>query len=191
MAPVEVLHLTRHSSNFQVVTRDKTYRKQLQMQRIKEYFYGTTKGELSPYSSLVNFAEVAVRRVGEGNLPLLGRGSQISLTIFARNAGSVIRSPTRLRTPTARNTASKSRSKCCPITLHLSSVTRFYTGRKYDTNTRGRKRSSVGDKLGWVCLCQRSGRGQVEDDGFVAQPGESTKKVSYHGCIEMDGDLRV
>ncbi|TPX65304.1 hypothetical protein SpCBS45565_g05299 [Spizellomyces sp. 'palustris'] len=51
-----------------VVTRDKTYRKQLQMHKIKEYFYGTLKGELSPYSSLVSFADVAVRMVGEGTL---------------------------------------------------------------------------------------------------------------------------
>ncbi|KAI8920096.1 Pre-mRNA cleavage complex II protein Clp1-domain-containing protein [Powellomyces hirtus] len=51
-----------------VVTRDKTYRRHLQMHKIKEYFYGTRKGELSPYSSLVPFSDVAVRRVGEGTL---------------------------------------------------------------------------------------------------------------------------
>ncbi|KAI8589633.1 Pre-mRNA cleavage complex II protein Clp1-domain-containing protein [Geranomyces variabilis] len=51
-----------------VVTRDKVYRRRLQMHKIKEYFYGTPKGELSPYSSLVPFSDVAVRRVGEGTL---------------------------------------------------------------------------------------------------------------------------
>ncbi|KAI9094124.1 Pre-mRNA cleavage complex II protein Clp1-domain-containing protein [Phlyctochytrium arcticum] len=51
-----------------VVTRDRVYRKQLEMSKIKEYFYGTLKGELSPYSSIVPFADVAVRRVGEGTL---------------------------------------------------------------------------------------------------------------------------
>ncbi|KAJ3044466.1 hypothetical protein HDV00_001893 [Rhizophlyctis rosea] len=49
-----------------VVSRDKPYRKQTQQNRIKEYFYGTSKNELSPYNSVVNFADVSVRRIAEG-----------------------------------------------------------------------------------------------------------------------------
>eukprot|EP00158_Paraphelidium_tribonemae_P004142 Partr_v1_DN26594_c1_g1_i5_m3971 putative Required for endonucleolytic cleavage during polyadenylation-dependent pre-mRNA 3'-end formation (By similarity) len=48
-----------------VVTRDKTYRKHMQMQKVREYFYGTPKYDLSPYSSSVPFTEIAVRRIGE------------------------------------------------------------------------------------------------------------------------------
>ncbi|KAI8822629.1 Pre-mRNA cleavage complex II protein Clp1-domain-containing protein [Fimicolochytrium jonesii] len=51
-----------------VVTRDKTFRRHLDMHRIKEYFYGTQKADLSPYSSLVSFSDVAIRKVGEGTL---------------------------------------------------------------------------------------------------------------------------
>ncbi|KAJ3056160.1 hypothetical protein HK097_007884 [Rhizophlyctis rosea] len=51
-----------------VVSRDKAYRKETQQQRIKEYFYGTSKNELSPYNSVVSFADAAIRRIGEGAL---------------------------------------------------------------------------------------------------------------------------
>ncbi|KAJ3091330.1 Cleavage polyadenylation factor subunit clp1, partial [Quaeritorhiza haematococci] len=55
-----------------VVNRDRTYRRQLQNQKIREYFYGTptanNRAELSPYTNVVPFTDVAVRRVGEGTL---------------------------------------------------------------------------------------------------------------------------
>ena len=37
----------------------------MQMQRIREYFYGTPKYELSPFNTSVPFTEIAVRRIGE------------------------------------------------------------------------------------------------------------------------------
>ncbi|KAK6098749.1 Cleavage polyadenylation factor subunit clp1 [Batrachochytrium dendrobatidis] len=51
-----------------VVTRDKEIRRKMQMQRVKEYFYGTHKTEMMPFSQTVPFSEVVVRRVGEGIL---------------------------------------------------------------------------------------------------------------------------
>ncbi|SAM09369.1 hypothetical protein [Absidia glauca] len=48
-----------------VVERDKQFRTQLQRTKIKEYFYGTPKCELSPYSMLVNFNDINIWRVGE------------------------------------------------------------------------------------------------------------------------------
>ncbi|KAJ3014404.1 hypothetical protein HKX48_005182 [Thoreauomyces humboldtii] len=66
--PASGISIVKLAKSGGVVTRDKTYRRHLQMHKIKEYFYGTTKGELSPYSSLVPFADVNIRRVGEGTL---------------------------------------------------------------------------------------------------------------------------
>ncbi|KAJ3000162.1 hypothetical protein HDV02_000445 [Globomyces sp. JEL0801] len=51
-----------------VASRDKTYRRQSQLQRVKEYFYGTIKNDLTPFSQTVSFSEVVVRRVVEGTL---------------------------------------------------------------------------------------------------------------------------
>ncbi|KAH6588784.1 hypothetical protein BASA50_010490 [Batrachochytrium salamandrivorans] len=48
------------------VTRDKDIRRKLQMQRVKEYFYGTHKNGIMPFSQTVPFSGVVVRRVGEG-----------------------------------------------------------------------------------------------------------------------------
>ena len=51
---------------FKVVDRDNAFRRQLQMRKIREYFYGTPKCELSPYSTIVNFHDFSVYRVGVG-----------------------------------------------------------------------------------------------------------------------------
>jgi polyribonucleotide 5'-hydroxyl-kinase len=51
-----------------VVTREPLFRKQMQMKKVKEYFYGTSSHELSPYTTSIPFSEIAVRRIGEGRL---------------------------------------------------------------------------------------------------------------------------
>jgi len=51
-----------------VIGRDKAFRKQLLNQKIKEYFYGSSKYELSPYSTIMSFPEAIIRRVGEGKV---------------------------------------------------------------------------------------------------------------------------
>lgn len=38
------------------------------MQRVKEYFYGTLKNELTPFSQTVSFTDVIVRRAMEGSV---------------------------------------------------------------------------------------------------------------------------
>lgn len=52
-----------------VVERDRQFKVQLQRSKIQEYFYGTPKCELSPYSMLVGFDEVKIWRVGEALAP--------------------------------------------------------------------------------------------------------------------------
>jgi len=47
-----------------VVTRDPAYRRKTRMNRIREYFYGPTGGDLSPHSTIVDFKDVSVYRVG-------------------------------------------------------------------------------------------------------------------------------
>ncbi|KAG0039779.1 Cleavage polyadenylation factor subunit clp1 [Podila clonocystis] len=51
-----------------VVERDSAFRRQTQNQKIREYFYGTTKSELAPYSTMINYHDVDILRVGEGSL---------------------------------------------------------------------------------------------------------------------------
>ncbi|KAJ3115438.1 hypothetical protein HDU96_000674 [Phlyctochytrium bullatum] len=51
-----------------VVTRDKTYRRHMQSLKIREYFYGPPKNQLNPYTNIVSYNELAVRRLGEGTL---------------------------------------------------------------------------------------------------------------------------
>lgn len=53
------------------------------MNKIREYFYGTPKCELAPYSNLVAFEDVSIYRVGEGTMLLctLFRDSLSDLTI--------------------------------------------------------------------------------------------------------------
>ncbi|KAG0049992.1 hypothetical protein BGZ83_005199 [Gryganskiella cystojenkinii] len=51
-----------------VVERDSTFRRQTQNQKIREYFYGTSKSELAPYSTMINYHDVEILRVGEGSL---------------------------------------------------------------------------------------------------------------------------
>ncbi|KAG0368283.1 Pre-mRNA cleavage complex II protein Clp1-domain-containing protein [Gamsiella multidivaricata] len=51
-----------------VVERDSGFRRQTQNQKIREYFYGTAKSELAPYSTMINYHDVEILRVGEGSL---------------------------------------------------------------------------------------------------------------------------
>jgi polyribonucleotide 5'-hydroxyl-kinase len=51
-----------------VVSRDKAIRRQIQLQRVKEYFYGTLKNDLTPFSQTVPFSDIVVRRVMEGSI---------------------------------------------------------------------------------------------------------------------------
>ncbi|KAI8877110.1 Clp1-domain-containing protein [Backusella circina FSU 941] len=48
-----------------VVERDKQFKSKLQRSKIHEYFYGTPKCELSPYSMLVNHDDLTIWRVGD------------------------------------------------------------------------------------------------------------------------------
>ncbi|KAK4511529.1 uncharacterized protein ATC70_012744 [Mucor velutinosus] len=48
-----------------VVERDRQFKTRLQRTKIHEYFYGTPKCELSPYSMLVNYDDIKVWRVGD------------------------------------------------------------------------------------------------------------------------------
>ncbi|KAJ3404465.1 hypothetical protein HDU80_002811 [Chytriomyces hyalinus] len=59
---VSVLKLAKSGG---VVSRDKAFRKAVQSAKVREYFYGTTRYPLSPFSSIVRFDDLAVRRVGE------------------------------------------------------------------------------------------------------------------------------
>ncbi|KAG0346778.1 Cleavage polyadenylation factor subunit clp1 [Podila humilis] len=51
-----------------VVERDHAFRRQTQNQKIREYFYGTSKSELAPYSTMINYHDIEILRVGEGSL---------------------------------------------------------------------------------------------------------------------------
>ncbi|KAJ3407115.1 Cleavage polyadenylation factor subunit clp1 [Chytridiales sp. JEL 0842] len=62
---ISVLKLAKSGG---VVTRDKTFRKLQQSSKIREYFYGHPKNSLNPYSNIISFNELAVRRVGDGSL---------------------------------------------------------------------------------------------------------------------------
>ncbi|KAI7862877.1 Pre-mRNA cleavage complex II protein Clp1-domain-containing protein [Spinellus fusiger] len=52
-----------------VVERDHQFKAQLQRSKIQEYFYGTSKCELSPYSMMVNYSDITIWRVGETMAP--------------------------------------------------------------------------------------------------------------------------
>lgn len=62
---VKVIKLSKSEG---VVSRDKNLRRQMQMKRIREYFYGTPKLQLSPYSSSVSFTDISVRRIGKSDM---------------------------------------------------------------------------------------------------------------------------
>ncbi|KAF9432466.1 Cleavage polyadenylation factor subunit clp1 [Entomortierella beljakovae] len=62
-AGVAVVKLSKSGG---VVERDTAFRRQTQNHKIREYFYGTTKNELAPYSTMINFHDVEILRVGEG-----------------------------------------------------------------------------------------------------------------------------
>jgi polyribonucleotide 5'-hydroxyl-kinase len=56
-----------------VVNREKSFRRQAQMRKIREYFYGfphipNQRSELFPYSNIIPFHDIQVRRVSEGTL---------------------------------------------------------------------------------------------------------------------------
>jgi polyribonucleotide 5'-hydroxyl-kinase len=63
---IEVIKLPKSGG---VVSREVSYRKQMQMRLVREYFYGSPKRELAPYTSSVSYGEIAVRRIGENNAP--------------------------------------------------------------------------------------------------------------------------
>ncbi|KAI8076436.1 Pre-mRNA cleavage complex II protein Clp1-domain-containing protein [Gilbertella persicaria] len=48
-----------------VVERDRQFKTRLQRTKIHEYFYGSPKCELSPYSMLVNYDDIKIWRVGD------------------------------------------------------------------------------------------------------------------------------
>ncbi|KAF9971323.1 Cleavage polyadenylation factor subunit clp1 [Actinomortierella ambigua] len=63
--PIAVMKLAKSGG---VVERDAVFRRQTQNQKIREYFYGTAKSELAPFSTMVHFHDVEILRVGEGSL---------------------------------------------------------------------------------------------------------------------------
>ncbi|KAI8381040.1 Pre-mRNA cleavage complex II protein Clp1-domain-containing protein [Radiomyces spectabilis] len=63
---ISVIKLTKSGG---VVERDRQFKTQLQRAKIQEYFYGTPKCELFPYSMLINMSDVSIWRVGEPIAP--------------------------------------------------------------------------------------------------------------------------
>jgi len=59
------IQVTKLNKSGGVVTRDTDYRRRSRMDKIKEYFYGPT-GDLSPHSTLVDFEDIVLLRVGGG-----------------------------------------------------------------------------------------------------------------------------
>ncbi|RIB22296.1 Pre-mRNA cleavage complex II protein Clp1-domain-containing protein [Gigaspora rosea] len=62
---INVLKLAKSGG---VVDREKVFRRQVQMRKIREYFYGLPKFELSPCSTLINLNDITIYRVGVGSL---------------------------------------------------------------------------------------------------------------------------
>ncbi|KAI8334497.1 Pre-mRNA cleavage complex II Clp1 [Blakeslea trispora] len=60
--PIAVVKLSKSGG---VVERDRQFKTRLQRTKIHEYFYGTPKCELSPYSMLVNYDDIKIWRVGD------------------------------------------------------------------------------------------------------------------------------
>jgi len=61
---IKVLKLAKSGG---VVTRDPQYRRKTRMNRIREYFYGIP-GDLCPHSTVVDFKDVVIYKVGGGPL---------------------------------------------------------------------------------------------------------------------------
>lgn len=79
------------------VERDQAYRKQWQMKRIKEYFYGQPGSlDLSPYTTSISFNDVQVRRIGEvmltpdSALPIGGERKVDSTQLLKLEPGPVL-----------------------------------------------------------------------------------------------------
>jgi len=68
-----------------VVTRDPTYRRKTRMNRIREYFYGIA-GDLCPHSTVVDFKDVVIYKVGGGPL-----APQSALPIGAQSSVDPVR----------------------------------------------------------------------------------------------------
>ncbi|CAG8489886.1 2045_t:CDS:10, partial [Ambispora leptoticha] len=62
---IKVLKLSKSGG---VVNRDKTFRRQSQMRKIQEYFYGTSKIGLQPFNASIDFHSLSIYRVGFGSL---------------------------------------------------------------------------------------------------------------------------
>lgn len=63
---ISVVKLTKSGG---VVNRDPSTRRILQSYKIKEYFYGTHKCELAPYSVIVPFSDIFIRTIEQGIAP--------------------------------------------------------------------------------------------------------------------------
>jgi polyribonucleotide 5'-hydroxyl-kinase len=61
-SPLDVIKLNKSGG---VVTRSVDYRRQTRMDKMREYFYGPS-GDLCPHSSVVDFSDVQVFRIGGG-----------------------------------------------------------------------------------------------------------------------------
>ena len=54
-------------TRYQVVVREPMYRRKARTRRIKSYFYGDM-GDLCPHSTVVNFSDITIYKVGSGKL---------------------------------------------------------------------------------------------------------------------------
>ncbi|CAG8513876.1 22628_t:CDS:10 [Rhizophagus irregularis] len=64
----DMARLYKERNDVNVVNRDNAFRRQAQMRKIREYFYGLPKFELSPCSTLINLNDISIYRVGVGSL---------------------------------------------------------------------------------------------------------------------------
>lgn len=65
LASNKKISVVKLSKSGGVVERDRQFKARLQRAKIHEYFYGTPKCELSPYSMLVNYDDIKIWRVGD------------------------------------------------------------------------------------------------------------------------------
>jgi polyribonucleotide 5'-hydroxyl-kinase len=65
----EKISVVKLSKSGGVVNRDTSYRRIIQSYKIKEYFYGTHKCELAPYSVIVPFTDIFIRTIEQGIAP--------------------------------------------------------------------------------------------------------------------------
>ncbi|RUP46047.1 Pre-mRNA cleavage complex II protein Clp1-domain-containing protein [Jimgerdemannia flammicorona] len=144
-----------------VVERDASFRRQTQMHKIQEYFYGTPKCDLLPYSTFINFNDVSIFRVGEGSLAPssalpLGMDRAVSETQLCKvDAGDIL-----LNSVLAVSNAESAEDENGLIEANLA---------------------------GFIYI--RGRRGKTQDERTVAVARAVTQAESSAGIVQMDGGL--